>query len=61
VLLGLLYPFADSFGIFAGFAEAKANIPIVITDNNQGPDAKASATFDHLRDAADLNHRLFQV
>jgi hypothetical protein len=61
VLLGIFYPFANSFGIFAGLPKAATDIAIVITNNHQCPNAKAPAAFDHLWDAAHLYNRFFQV
>jgi hypothetical protein len=61
VLLGVFHTLTNGFRILAGLSKAATNIAITITNNHQCPNAKASAPFDHLGDAAYLNDRFFQV
>jgi hypothetical protein len=61
VLLGILDSLADGFCIFSGFAKANADMTIAITNYDERSNTEASAAFDHLGNAANLNYCLFQV
>jgi len=44
-----------------GFTDTNANLPPLITDNDNSSETKLFTTFNHLGDSADLNNALLPV
>src|SRR5260221_8200753 len=59
--LGHFPALANGVGHLSGFAQTNANPPLLVTHHDQGAEAKAAATFDHLGRSIDKNNFLGDV
>jgi len=48
VLLGIFDAFADGLGIFTGLTETGTDMAVAIANDDECPDAEASATLNNL-------------
>jgi hypothetical protein len=55
VALGCFRRLADGFRHFACLAMTEADTALLVTNHNQGCEAEAAATLDHLGNAVDVN------
>ncbi|MNT59287.1 hypothetical protein D3C72_1967870 [compost metagenome] len=56
--LGLFGGLADRLGNFTGLAVTETNAALLVADDNQGGEAEATATLDHLGHAVDVDQAI---
>src|SRR5688572_15988429 len=58
---GIISAFANGISNFPGFAQAKANLSLFVTHDDQGTKTKAAAAFHHLSRAVNEDHFFAEI
>ena len=61
VLLGVIDSLGDGIGDFVGLAEADADVPLAVADNDDRVEAEPTSALHHLGDTVDVDELVFQL